>query len=229
MARHRIGDWLKLRRHPWKRPAIEGFRAWRRAGGEQLRRVFTDLGPGDVVLDFGGYLGEWTAQVLAACPGAQVHVFEPHPRFARMLTARYARKDGVQVHPFALGSESGMFALSDAGDASSALATEAGGVTGRIERADSFLAAEPFAEIALAKINIEGGEYDLLPALADAGLLTRFRRLQIQFHLLKPEHVAARQAIRKQLARSHRCRWSFDFVWEEWVRRDDDAATGGPT
>lgn len=75
------------------------------------------------------------------------------------------------------------------------------------------------ASIDLAKINIEGGEYDLLPALARAGQLGRFDLLQIQFHLYDKQQIAERDAIRTDLGKTHTCDWSYDFVWEQWHRK----------
>lgn len=75
--------------------------------------------------------------------------------------------------------------------------------------------------IDLAKINIEGGEYDLLPALADQGALCRIRRLLIQFHLFQPDFIAKRDVIRDKLAETHGCVWEYPFVWEEWCLSRD--------
>ncbi len=73
-----------------------------------------------------------------------------------------------------------------------------------------------FPLIDLAKVNIEGGEYDLLPAFDEAGVLPRLRMLQVQFHLFAPADIERRNAIRATLSRTHNCDWSYDFVWEQW-------------
>jgi hypothetical protein len=72
------------------------------------------------------------------------------------------------------------------------------------------------------KINIEGGEYELLEHLINSGLVSRIRRMQIQFHDFVPDAVARRARLVEALARSHRQSWSYYFVWEEWLLRDDD-------
>ena len=74
-------------------------------------------------------------------------------------------------------------------------------------------------QIDLMKVNIEGGEYDLLPALIDAGIMPRIGILQVQFHLFSADDIPRRDAIRAHLAQTHDCDWSYDFVWEQWSRR----------
>jgi hypothetical protein len=71
--------------------------------------------------------------------------------------------------------------------------------------------------VALAKINIEGGEYDLLPALSKADILKRFKMFQIQFHLYTESNIDDRDAIRSDLAKNHTCDWLYPFVWEQWT------------
>jgi hypothetical protein len=122
-----------------------------------------------------------------------------------------------------LGSETGKLTLSDDGDASSALSGGGGNLTGDVIAASRFMADFTPATIDLAKINIEGGEYDLLPALARAGQLGRFAMLQVQFHMFEKHQMAERDAIREELGKTHHCDWSYDFVWEQWTRKDPAA------
>ena len=117
----------------------------------------------------------------------------------------------------AIGHEDGTLALSDSADASSALVADKNAVTGRVVAARTFFADFPPA--AFAKINIEGGEYTLLPALAEAGYLPQIQTLQIQFHLYQESDIAARDAIRETLAKTHTCGWEYPFVWEQWTRK----------
>lgn len=200
---------------------FDGFRAWR--ADQALDRLFLryDMLPENpLVLDFGGFAGEWTDQVLSHRPGATSHIFEPHPKFAAALRSKFQGNDKVIVHDFALGATAGTLTLSDAGDASSALGGQDGAFTAAIVPVAGFFETEKLDHVDLAKINIEGGEYDLLPALIDSGLIARIDRLRVQFHLFGPELVAKRDDIRAALEKTHDCVWSYPFVWEEWRRRD---------
>jgi hypothetical protein len=67
------------------------------------------------------------------------------------------------------------------------------------------------------KINIEGGEFDLLPAAIDSGLIERIKFIQVQFHQFIPNAIENRLQIHKALEKSHRQMWCYDFVWESWA------------
>ncbi|TDK50812.1 FkbM family methyltransferase [Antarcticimicrobium luteum] len=208
--------WLDRRRNPWKGIAIDSYLQFRKDKAQARLHDFFDIGPGAVVLDFGGFEGEWTDAVLAAQPQARVHVFEPHPGYAAALREKYADRPGVTVHECALGREAGTLALSDAGNASSAVADHARSFTAPVVAVRDFLAETGIGQVQLAKINIEGGEYELLPALIEAGLIGRIARLMVQFHLFKPELRPLREDIVAQLSLTHDPAWSYPFVWEEW-------------
>ncbi|SPH21211.1 hypothetical protein ASD8599_01960 [Ascidiaceihabitans donghaensis] len=207
--------WLDRRRNPWKGVFHDAYKAWKRDKG-QARLERYDLSAGAVVFDFGGYVGAWTEDVLRSQPEAVVHVFEPHPGFAKSLHDKFANHNNVHVHSFALGAEDGHLTLSDAGDASSAVADHATAFEAEIRSLDRFFADNDIPDIALAKMNIEGGEYDLLPALIDSGIMARIGTLQVQFHLFEPRFSPVRDEIRKGLAVTHSCDWEYPFVWEQW-------------
>ena len=194
-------------------------RRWITDNGEALRTDFPALGPQSTVFDIGGFTGGW-ADAIHSRYGCTIHVFEPHPRFAADLESKYAGNDKIHVHRFALGSETGKLTLSDEGDASSALSGAGANLTGDVMAVSQFMAGFKPETIDLAKINIEGGEYDLLPALARAGELQRFSMFQIQFHMFEEHQISERDAIRAELGKTHQCDWSYDFVWEQWTRKD---------
>lgn len=205
--------WIILWREPWRRTFWTAFYQFRRENGE-AKRWDIALTENDVVFDIGGFEGNWAADIHHRF-GCTVHVFEPHPTFAAAIEARFADNPKIVVHDVALGSSDGVLTLSDAGDASSAVSGVQGDIKGRVVDAAVFMAAFE-GDVALAKINIEGGEYDLMPALANARVLDRFRVFQIQFHLYAEANKAERDTIRAELSKAHRCDWEYPFVWEQW-------------
>ena len=48
-----------------------------------------------------------------------------------------------------------------------------------------FVDSEKITEIDLLKINIEGGEYDVIPRLLDTKMINKIKYIQIQFHMLE--------------------------------------------
>jgi FkbM family methyltransferase len=168
----------------------------------------------DIVFDFGGYEGTW-AEHAYNHNGPTVHIFEPHPTFAKGIQDRFSDNSSLITHAFALGTTDSTLLLSDDADASSAVAQKDNTITGEVKKASTFL--EQIAPpAALAKINIEGGEYDLMPAFDQADWVKNINVFQIQFHLYSEADIAKRDAIRRTLSKTHNCDWEYPFVWEQW-------------
>ena len=66
------------------------------------------------------------------------------------------------------------------------------------------------------KINIEGGEFDLLDQLIKSKLVTRIDNIQVQFHNFFDNSKDRREGIRKQLKQTHYLTYDYYFVWENW-------------
>lgn len=210
-----LKKWRTLRRDPWRKIFYDAFAEWKRDKGEDLRFRFPNLTAESVIFDMGGFEGNWAARLHSA-HGGTYHIFEPHPRFSKEISQRFNGMDNMHCHPFALGSKDGTLDLSDTGDASSAVAANEKSVSGSIRAVSGFFAENTIPKIDLMKINIEGGEYDLLPALIDSETIGRIALVQIQFHLYQQSDIALREEIRARLSQTHTCDWVYPFVWEQW-------------
>jgi FkbM family methyltransferase len=208
---------IRLSAALWLPKGERRLRAWR-TPGHRTRQFEYLLDPDSVVFDLGGYEGQWTSDIVARY-GCRVHVFEPVPEFARAIAARFRKNPRVTVHPFGLGAEAGTLGLKLAGDGTSALRGKGLPVDGRIERADDWFAKEAIDRVDLMKINIEGGEYDLLEHLIDTGLVQRIAHIQVQFHDFVPDARERMNAIQERLAKTHEPEWQYEFVWESWKLR----------
>ena len=126
----------------------------------------------------------------------------------------------VEVHAAALGRGVRRASFSRAATGSSEFIGEG---EGRIELevvdAANFVERLGDAHIACLKLNIEGGEYDVLEGLLDAGLADRFASFLVQFHR-QPEGWEARYAeIESRLAATHERAWCYPMLWEKWVAK----------
>lgn len=188
---------------------------WDRDGGNRLRTNDLQLTSDDLVLDFGGYLGEWAGEIVKRY-GSTVHVFEPVEHFAAQISASFDGDDRIVVHNCAVGASSRLETLNLAGDSTAPHVD--GEPTSICVRDVSFLESVCDRPVSLAKLNIEGGEYELIPALVHTGWTKRIDRLIIQFHEIDEESQSRREGIRAMLAETHRCDWEYPFVWESWTR-----------
>lgn len=180
------------------------------------RRLESDLQltSDSVVFDFGGYVGDlsWRLHKLFH---PQLHIFEPIPQFVAILRQRFEGLPNVTLHPFAIGDTDRRetFGIGAAGTGAFAQAQES--IEVPFCSAKTVLPDLPQA-IDLAVINIEGGEYELIPALHDCGFLSKIRKILIQFHWVGECPETARNNCRSLLSATHDLEWSYDFIWESY-------------
>ena len=74
-------------------------------------------------------------------------------------------------------------------------------------------------QIALMKINIEGGEFPLLEHIANNNCLDLVEEYQIQFHNFVSDAGSKREKISQALEKTHNRTWCYTFVWENWKKR----------
>ena len=67
------------------------------------------------------------------------------------------------------------------------------------------------------KINIEGGEYDLLEALLSGDAIKLIKNIQVQFHdFLINDAKEKMTKLQEKLALTHDLTYQYEFVWENW-------------
>lgn len=194
--------------------------------------VDADLPDGAVVLDVGAYEGSWTAQVLGRADGAsrgpqelRVLAFEPEQgAVARMRASAVGRDPRVHVEPVGLAGTDRQESFIVSGPGSSvferAAAPEAlGRTTIELRDVDALLQELGVDRIDLVKVNIEGGEYELIDRLHQTGWLARTGVVIVQFHEFVPHAHRGRRRNRAQLSRTHRRTWAFGWVYERWDPR----------
>ena len=197
-----------------------------RAGGQELLLRGAPLGPDGLVLDVGGYRGEFSAEACWRF-GARCLVVEPVPSFAEGLREKFAGNGRVRVLEAALGAAEGTLDLGLAADGTSAFKQGAKTVSAR--QVDAAALVEKERPIALLKLNIEGGEYEVLERLIGAGLLGAIPSVLVQFHDVAEDSKRRRDAIRAALAGSHGEVFSYPFVWERWDLRPAPPSGQGRT
>jgi len=146
------------------------------------------LGPAPLILDVGANVGV-ASLVLAQIPGATVIAFEPVPANATRLRENLARNGAgnVEVVVKAMTARDGTAPFRAVPDESvgGRVWDGADGEGGLVTVATVSLrtALAPYAdrEVALIKIDCEGGEYDIVEQL-DAELAERIRALTFEVH-----------------------------------------------
>lgn len=211
-------EFLEQRREKKKKALIGPMGDFYRAGGNAL--VFdAPVRTGDIVIDAGGFEGDWTAKMLVRY-GCRSEIYEPVPEFADHCRQVFARNSLVKVHAAGVGgstrltsfhiAQDGTSEFINAGNQSQTLTTQILDIAQIINELDT-------DQIACLKLNIEGGEYEVLERLIETGQIARLRSLVIQFHRQPADYEARYQALQSQLATTHTCEWRYPMVWEKWL------------
>jgi len=212
-----IGD--RLHRPPPPAPTEQerAFRAWQAVSGDKTLRLEYPLDQRSVVLDVGGFEGQWASDIFARYL-CRIHVFEPMRAFADAIARRFAANDRIKVHAVALGPAARRAELTIAADGSSLYMPGAQRVPIDVVTPEQVLAEEKIDDVSLMKINIEGAEYDLLDHMISTGLVRRIENIQVQFHSQLPEAERRMRDIQARLAETHHPTFQYRFVWESWRR-----------
>ncbi len=191
---------------------------WFRDRGDETLRLDYPLSWKSVVFDCGGYEGDWAASIRQRY-GCSVFVFEPVQAFLDGILKRFDGDPSIHAFGYGLHSRNERTTISLAGNASSTFVDA--GSSEEIELRDvaEVLAELKVSRIDLIKINIEGGEFELLERLLDTGLIQAVDHVQVQFHRFVPDAATRRQRVRERLAASHTLRYNYDFIWESWSRK----------
>ena len=192
---------------------------WNADGGDTRFRFDYDLRPESVVLDLGGYEGQWASDLYAR-QRCRIHVFEPVREFADFMTSRFSRNPDIEVHAFALGASNRTTTISIAGASSSTHKTKSSRVPAEFRDVSEWFAAAGLTDVALMKINIEGGEYELLERMLDEDLVARVAAIQVQFHNFVEDADSKMERIQQRLAATHTPAWQYRYIWENWQRKE---------
>lgn len=190
-------------------------RDWFALEGDKTFRLDYDLGPDSVVVDDGGFEGNFAAAIHARY-GCTVHVFEPIASYCDFMARRFNSNPKIKVYPYGLGAKDEVLRFNLSGDASSSFKEGEKAVEAPIRSVVSVFAELGLSSVDLMKINVEGAEYETLDALVSSGLINRIRDLQVQFHDFVPDARAKVIKARESLKPTHAPTYMFSFVWENW-------------
>ncbi len=176
-----------------------------------------------IVFDVGGYAGNWSAKIFERYQ-PHLYCFELEPNFARRIAARFASNPKIHCFDYGLSGENATLPLVQK-DMGSTLYPDSGVQPGtgksvqvRVRDIVEVLDELQLRSVDLLKLNIEGGEYDVLERMIAANRLRDVACLMVQFHEWLDGANGRRDKIRKALRRTHRLVWDYRFIWEQWVR-----------
>lgn len=204
-----------LRRRRRRRDYQAVLRKWYADGGDERFRFDYDLDERSFVLDVGGYEGQWASDLYARYR-CRIAIFEPVARFAGKIEARFAKNRDIAVFRCGLGATSRVETIFLHGASSSTHKKQPEFEQIEIVDVRQWFADHGVEQVQLMKINIEGGEYELLERLVGTGLIGAVDDIQVQFHNFTPDAPARMEQLQRAMRATHTPTYQYRFVWENW-------------
>ncbi len=183
---------------------------------ESLRYDGYDLNAKSIVLDLGAYHGNFS-KILSSKYPCKIHAFEPVPEFYAIACDALSGNTNVTIYNHAVGASDMDVMISVAGDRSGAFEDNGDRIVCKQIGIESILNYQcEGSTVDLMKVNIEGGEFDLLDFILDAGLQYKFKAIQVQPHDLVLHASQRWDEIDRRLKESHGLKWSFPWCWSSY-------------
>lgn len=188
---------------------------WLEDRGDLTKRLLYPLTSRSVVFDFGGYEGGWASDIFAMYQPT-IYVFEPVKTYADRIRKRFSTNKKIIVVPYGLSNDNKELSISLEENASSAYKQSEKMSKIKLRCFRDFIHENNIDFIDLMKMNIEGGEYDLLDEIIDSGFINKIGNIQIQFHDFVPNAEKRMRKIQRKLSETHKLSYQYPFVWENW-------------
>ena len=212
---------MKERFKKWKRMFIADkqmrrVRPWFAEDGDYTYRLnYDSLDKNSIVVDLGGYKGQWASDIFSKYQ-SRVFVFEPVAAYFNFIKDRFKANPNISVFQLALGNRNISSEIFLNADGSSTIRKIGHSETIHFIKFDEKMTELGIEEIDLIKINIEGGEYELLEFLIENGWVRKVKNIQVQFHDFFPDAKERMKKIHLALKTTHTLTYQFEFVWENW-------------
>ena len=194
----------------------ERVKSWFQINGDRTLRLNYDLNHSSVVFDIGGYEGQWTSDIFSKYL-CTIYIFEPVNSFFQEIKNRFNKNE--KIHCYNQGASNSNYVTEINLGANSSSVFKKGQGKEKIEMIDlaDFLKKNNIEKVDLLKINIEGGEYDLLEHLINTDFVKKITNIQVQFHDFVPRAKERMTKIQERLSITHSPTYQYEFVWENWL------------
>ena len=214
---YRILNFIEPKKKSNLQPTIQSQRVipWFAINGDITLRLDYDLNPESIVIDLGGYEGQWASDILGKY-NCHIYIFEPYSKYAERIKKRFIKNPKIKVYELGLSNKDEILELNISDDGSSIFVESSEKSQVSLKDAIKFFESINIQHIDLLKINIEGGEYAFLERIIDNKIISKIQNIQVQFHDFVPDAENRMKRIQKKLSDTHTTTYSYDFVWENW-------------
>ena len=198
--------------------------------GRDLIVEHPNLNEDSVVWDIGGFEGHWAAAIYCRY-GCRIEVFEPVESFQDSIVKRFGNNRHIRLHRFGLSNRDETTEFVVSGVRSSSHLDQPSSQKAQVLLKDigDLLTGDSGPQVDLLKINIEGGEYAVLPRMIECGAISKCRRILIQFHDFVPNAEDQRRSIVQSLQQTHQEIYDYRYVWQLWQSKEDHTDSTPPS
>lgn len=169
------------------------------------------------VLDLGGYKGDWANEIDKRY-GCNIFIFEPVNEFYKNVYKRFEDNNKIKVYNFGISDCDKKVNISKNKDGSSThrMFNESILETIMLKNIVNVINENKLNKIDLIKINIEGGEYEVLPKLIKSKKILVCKNILVQFHPFGIDFQEKCDNIKHELKSTHHLTFEYPLVWENW-------------
>lgn len=172
------------------------------------------LNQDSLAVDLGGFSGDWSQSIYQKY-NCNILIFEPIPDYFEIIQKKFIGfEQKITIINSAIGSFDGFIDISINNDASSIF----GNIINKIKVPISKFSHFIINDIDLLKINIEGSEYDVFEDLIKNDKLKNIKNILAQFHRNADNFEDRKENIEKELLKTHRKFFDFEYIWEAWKK-----------
>ena len=201
------------------------IKQWYRDNGEEKLRLDYELNENSLVFDLGGHVGDFALSIYNKYK-CNIYIFEPVDEFYKEIEKKFENNSKVKIFNFGLTNINEDVEISLNDTSSSVFIENKSNLkkqTIKLVSISEFLNEYKINKINLLKINIEGGEFDVLPELYNNSIINKIDNLQIQFHEFINDSTRKREEIQNNLSKTHELTYNYYFVWENWKLKKSDS------
>lgn len=200
-------------RHHFGKDFLSPIQQFIRDGYNDMLFSNLELDSSDQVVILGGYIGV-SANSINQNYASTIKIFEPIPEFCSILRERFHSFNNVEVIEAAAAIFNGSLDLGIEGE-KTGIEVQGPKISVPALNFSQYI-SDNFQYLSLLEMNIEGGEYLILPNLIETNQIKKIKILLIQFHRFSINDEFKRNLIRQKLSDTHRLVFSYDWVWEKW-------------
>tara|TARA_B100001057_G_scaffold500093_1_gene613426 strand:+ start:3220 stop:3867 length:648 start_codon:yes stop_codon:yes gene_type:complete len=185
-------------------------------GGDEIIFKKINLSSNSIVIDGGGFNGEFTDQLIKKnCKN--IIIYEPDNDFFLRLSEKYSHTKNIKVINLALYNRNQKINLSNNANASSIM--EKSDIGEKVNAIDVGFEFKNYEKIDLLKLNIEGAEYDVLDRLIETQEIRKIKYLLVQFHQEHDLDGTKFNSIFSKIKRDYEIIFNYKYVWSLFIKK----------